>query len=77
MKTYDPSDYRHILKGAELFINKGIELTKDIPLNDKYDFADQLLYQIGDAAINNDIETLNGLINFAKEISTELTTANN
>lgn len=41
------NEYRHILKGSEVIINKGKEVTKDITLPKNYGFSDALLYQIG------------------------------
>jgi len=72
MKTYNSNDYRHILRGSEAYLNKGVELTKDIVMPIKFGFSDQLLYQIGEASIINDVESLNNLIGFARQISKEL-----
>ena len=47
MANYNSNDFRYILKGSEIYINKGVELTKDIITPEGYLFCDNLLYQIG------------------------------
>jgi len=41
------NEYRHILKGSEVEINKGLEMVKELTLPEGYGFADSFLFQLG------------------------------
>lgn len=41
------TNYEYMLKGADSFINKGIERTSNISMPIGYKFADSLMYEVG------------------------------
>lgn len=74
MKTYNPTDFKHILKGSEVFINKGLEYTKSLSMPEKLTFADPLMYQLGEALESGIQEDIDSLYAYCVELSNDLKT---